>query len=137
MTPLLPVGVRIFVASESIDGRRSFDGLAAIVKETLKKNPLAGDLYVFRNRTAKRMKALLWDRTGWILYADIGIKNLIRLSGLCRAHRLRGPVGNRDEESISRVRHNKGRTTTNEYGHSHKHLDVRYEVFAHCSVEHF
>ena len=40
MTPLLPVGVRIFVASESIDGRRSFDGLAAIVKETLKRQPL-------------------------------------------------------------------------------------------------
>ena len=69
MTPMLPKGIRIFVASEFIDGRRSFDGLAAIVKETLKKNPLAGDLYVFRNRTAKRMKALLWDRTGWILIA--------------------------------------------------------------------
>ncbi len=67
MTPMLPRGVRIFVASETIDGRRSFDGLAAIVKQVLKRKPLSGDLYVFRNRTSRRAKALLWDRTGWVL----------------------------------------------------------------------
>ena len=58
MTPMLPRGVRIFVASETIDGRRSFDGLAAIVKQVLKRKPLSGDLYVFRNRTSRLAKHL-------------------------------------------------------------------------------
>jgi transposase len=67
VTPLLPQGVRIFVASEPTDLRRSFDGLAAIVKHTLKRDPLSGDLFVFRNKVGRRVKALLWDRTGWVL----------------------------------------------------------------------
>ena len=67
MNAMLLKGVRIFIASETVDGRKSFDGLAGIVKQVLKREPLSGDLYVFRNRTSKRAKALLWDRTGWVL----------------------------------------------------------------------
>jgi transposase len=67
VTPLIPQGVRIFVAGEPADLRKSFDGLAALVKQALKKEPLGGDLFVFRNRQGHRAKALLWDRTGWVL----------------------------------------------------------------------
>ena len=64
---LIPNGVRIFVASEPVDLRRSFDGLAATTSEILKQDPLSGHLFVFRNRAGHRLKALLWDRTGWII----------------------------------------------------------------------
>lgn len=64
---LIPNGVRIFVASEPVDLRRSFDGLAAAASDLLKQDPLSGHLFVFRNRAGHRLKALLWDRTGWII----------------------------------------------------------------------
>ena len=67
MSKLLPPGVRIFIACEPADLRRSFDGLAAITKNSLKHDPLSGDLFVFRNRAGQRCKALLWDRTGWLM----------------------------------------------------------------------
>jgi transposase len=67
MTPLLPDDLQIFVASEPVDLRASFDRLAQIAKSALKKDPLSGGLFVFRNREGHRAKALLWDRTGWLL----------------------------------------------------------------------
>ena len=35
----------------------------------LGRDPLAGDFYVFTNRTRKRAKVLLWDGTGLCIYA--------------------------------------------------------------------
>lgn len=59
--------VRIFVASEPVDGRKSFDSLAAIVKQGLKRDPLDGSLFLFRSKSGKRAKALAWDRTGFLI----------------------------------------------------------------------
>jgi transposase len=54
MISLLPPGVRIFVACDPVDGRKSFDSLAALVKSALKKEPLDGSIFVFRNKTGHR-----------------------------------------------------------------------------------
>jgi len=67
MTSLLPEDLRIYVASEPVDLLASFDRLAQVAKTELKKDPLKGGLFVFRNREGHRAKALLWDRTGWLL----------------------------------------------------------------------
>lgn len=63
----LPRGIRVMVATEPVDLRKSFDGLAAVVRDALGQDPIGGDLFVFRNRAGHRCKALLWDRTGWII----------------------------------------------------------------------
>ncbi|WP_434044035.1 MULTISPECIES: IS66 family insertion sequence element accessory protein TnpB [Sorangium] len=57
----------IYVATEPLDLRRSFDGLAAVVREVLRQDPLSGALFLFFNRAADRVKALWWDRSGYCL----------------------------------------------------------------------
>lgn len=64
----LPPSVRIFLASEPVDGRRGMDGLAALVREVFGEDPLSGHLFVFRNRRGSGAKILYWDRSGyWLL----------------------------------------------------------------------
>lgn len=63
----LPRGIQILVATEPVDLRKSFDGLAAVAREVLRQDPMNGQLFVFRNRQGHRCKALLWDRTGWMI----------------------------------------------------------------------
>lgn len=61
-------GVQIWVATAPVDMRHGFDRLAARVREHLDHNPLGGHLFVFRNRSAQRIKILWWDGSGLVLY---------------------------------------------------------------------
>jgi transposase len=65
---ILPPTVRVFLHLGPTDMRRSFDGLAALTRELLRQDPLSGHLFVFFNRRRDRVKVLLWDRTGLVLY---------------------------------------------------------------------
>lgn len=55
----------IYVATNPVDMRKSFDGLAAVVKHGFQKNPLDGTFFVFINKAADRLKILYWDRDGY------------------------------------------------------------------------
>ena len=59
---------RIYVCVEPQDGRKSFDGLQAVVRDHLARDPLSGDLFVFRNRRGDRLKILAWQGDGFALY---------------------------------------------------------------------
>jgi len=59
---------RIWVCVQAVDGRKSFDGLSAIVTTHLGHDPLSGDLFVFRNRRGDRLKILAWQGDGFALY---------------------------------------------------------------------
>ena len=63
------VGVRIYVATAAVDGRKSFDTLCEVIRTALGRDPLGGDLFVFRNRHADRVKVLFWDGNGLVRYA--------------------------------------------------------------------
>lgn len=66
---MLPSRIRVFIASQPTDMRKSFNGLAAVVQNELGRDPLSGDVFVFHNRRGHLMKLLLWDRGGfWIFY---------------------------------------------------------------------
>ena len=60
--------LRIYLCLEPTDMRKAFNGLYAIAKHELKRNPMDGSLFVFANRRRDRIKLLYWDGTGfWVL----------------------------------------------------------------------
>jgi len=61
--------VGIYFAADAVDLRKSFDTLAAVVREHLRQDPMSGALFIFAGRGRDRVKVLFWDRTGYcILY---------------------------------------------------------------------
>lgn len=60
--------LKIFVALEPIDLRKSFSGLEGLVRERLGEDLRQGALFVFTNRRHNRLKILYFDGTGlWLL----------------------------------------------------------------------
>jgi transposase len=64
----LPSSVRVVLAAEPVDLRRGHDGLVAIVRSVWRLNPFEGHLFVFLGRRLDRVKILVWDRNGFVLY---------------------------------------------------------------------
>ncbi len=57
-----------YLYESSTDMRKGFDGLSGLVRNELDKNPLSGDVYIFINRGRNRMKLLVWEEGGFVLY---------------------------------------------------------------------
>ncbi len=60
---------RVYAYGAPVDMRKGHDGLSAVVREVLGRDPLSGDLYLFVSRNRIRAKVLLWDGTGLCMYA--------------------------------------------------------------------
>ena len=65
----LPASVRVYLCASACDMRRSFDGLHAIVTQSMELDAFAGHLFVFANRRRDRIKILYWDRDGFAVWA--------------------------------------------------------------------
>ena len=63
----LPPGVRVFVATGRVDGRKGIDGLSVLVRSQFLEDPLSGSMYVFFSRRADRVRVLYFDRDGYVL----------------------------------------------------------------------
>lgn len=50
------------------DLRKGFDGLCGLVNDQLGQNPTDGKVYLFINRRRDRMKMLVWEQGGFMLY---------------------------------------------------------------------
>jgi len=60
--------IKVLVALEPCDMRKSFNGLHALVSERLGEDVRSGALFVFSNRRHNRLKILYWDGTGiWVM----------------------------------------------------------------------
>lgn len=67
---MTPSNLSILVAVEPLDMRRSFDGLAAAVRERLGKDARTErTIFVFINRRNDMLKLLWRDTTGWCVLA--------------------------------------------------------------------
>lgn len=64
----IPASVRIFLAVEPCDMRKSYDGLQGVARERLREDPASGALFLFTNKRRNRLKILYWDGTGmWVM----------------------------------------------------------------------
>jgi transposase len=61
-------GTRIWLAVEPTDMRCGFDRLAERVRAVIGQDPLGDSLFVFRSRRGDRLKILVWDRDGFVLW---------------------------------------------------------------------
>ena len=65
----VPPGVRILLATQPVDFRKGMDGLAVLVQQALRVDPFAGDVFIFRPKQTDRVKILVYDGTGLVLYS--------------------------------------------------------------------
>jgi transposase len=85
-------GARIWLAAEATDMRCGFDRLAERVKTVIGQDPLTGHLFVFRSRRGDRLKILVWDRDGFVLWykrLETGVFKLPRVAAATRSIELR------------------------------------------------
>lgn len=64
----LPHTVKVYASIESVDMRKSIDGLCGCVEQLIGEDPLSGHLFAFFNRRATMVKILFWDRTGFCIW---------------------------------------------------------------------
>ena len=63
-----PSSIKVYLAIEACDMRKSFNGLYALALEHLCEDPRKGSLFVFSNRRRNRCKLLYYDGSGlWVL----------------------------------------------------------------------
>lgn len=59
---------RIWLATAPADMRCGFDRLAELARSVTGQDPLSGHLFLFRSRGGDRLKVLLWERDGYVLW---------------------------------------------------------------------
>ena len=59
----------IWLYPKPVDFRKQIDGLVILIADALSLKPTSGELFIFRNRTAKKIKLLWYDQNGfWLCY---------------------------------------------------------------------
>jgi transposase len=65
----LPPSVRVFVATQPVDGRKGADSLMVIVRDVLGHDIYGGHLFVFFSRRCDRVRIVYWDRNGLAMWS--------------------------------------------------------------------
>jgi len=80
------------MASEATDMRCGFDRLANVCEAVIGEDPQSGHLFVFRFAARDRLKILVWDRDGFVLWykrLELGVFKLPRVEQGTRSVELR------------------------------------------------
>lgn len=67
MIPSIPQALKIYIATEPVDFRKGMDGLAGYVATHYELDPFSEAVFIFRSKTADKIKVLAWDGTGMVL----------------------------------------------------------------------
>jgi transposase len=66
---MLSFTATVWFYRQPIDFRKQIDGLIILVADTLKMDPTSGQLFIFRNKKADKLKMLYWEDDGfWMFY---------------------------------------------------------------------
>ena len=57
----------IWIYTEVIDFRKQINGLVDIIVGEMEREANDGAVYVFRNRQSNKVKAIIWDRNGFVM----------------------------------------------------------------------
>ena len=61
-------GLRVCLAAQPVDLRRSFEGLSMLVRGELQEDERSSQIFVFTNKRRDRVRLLYWDGTGlWLM----------------------------------------------------------------------
>jgi transposase len=58
----------VYLCVEPVDFRKQINGLAALVQDVLALNPFSATLFVFTNKRRDRVRILVWERNGFVLW---------------------------------------------------------------------
>jgi transposase len=59
---------RVYLHRAPVDMRRQIDGLAILAKDVIQQDPTRGALFAVINARCNKLKLLLWERNGFILW---------------------------------------------------------------------
>lgn len=57
-----------FICKDLIDMRKGMDSLSGLVSNSLNKNPMNGDLFIFINKRKNQLKMLHWQNDGFAMF---------------------------------------------------------------------
>lgn len=58
----------IYLYRAPIDFRKQVNGLALLIEQELGRSPFTGALFAFTNRHRNKIKCLMWEDNGFVLY---------------------------------------------------------------------
>jgi transposase len=61
--------IRVHLYGKPCDMRKSYDGLQALARHAMERDPLDGALFVFVNRRGTQLKCLYFDRSGFCIWS--------------------------------------------------------------------
>jgi len=59
---------RVYLHRAPIDMRKQMDGLSLLSKDVMQMDPMSGTLFAFINRRGDKLKLLVWERNGFIVW---------------------------------------------------------------------
>ena len=57
-----------YLSREATDMRKGFDSLCGEVRQSLGRDPLSGEVFIFYNSSRTRLRLLHWERGGFVIY---------------------------------------------------------------------
>ena len=58
----------VYLCRQPVDFRKSISGLSLIVEQALRLDPFGQAVYVFTNAQRNRIKILVWEKNGFVLW---------------------------------------------------------------------
>jgi len=62
---------RYFLYRGLTDMRKGFNGLSGLVRRYIPHELLSGDVFIFLNKRRDRIKLLVWDRNGFVVWYKV------------------------------------------------------------------